>query len=209
VTVELIWVRHGESGWNTAGLIQGQSPDAPGLTETGRRQAAAAASELESSAPSRLYVSDLWRAIETAMPIAVATGLIPRVDRRLRERRLGIAEATPSVARPDLGTSTTHVVDPDARPEGGESIRELYDRVAMLIDDLRRPVVTGTGGTEGPVATGGPRTAGGPGTTGGPIVLVTHGGVVRAALAYLDGLQPSQMSWTDIANASITRTVLD
>lgn len=64
-----LWlVRHGESGWNVAGRIQGQSPAAPGLTATGREQASHAALELARRAPRipLIVASDLTRTTETS-----------------------------------------------------------------------------------------------------------------------------------------------
>jgi len=75
---EPLWlVRHGQSGWNVVGRIQGQSPQAPGLTETGREQAAQAAQVLAGQAPGATLVvaSDLTRAAQTAGIIADLLGL--------------------------------------------------------------------------------------------------------------------------------------
>ncbi len=90
-----LWlVRHGESGWNVARRIQGQSPAAPGLTATGRSQAAEAALELARRAPraNRIVASDLPRTAETAEIIAARLGLPVEFDAGLREQSLGVLE---------------------------------------------------------------------------------------------------------------------
>ncbi len=87
-------VRHGESEWNVARRIQGQSPAAPGLTATGRSQAAEAALELARRAPraNRIVASDLPRTAETAKIIAARLGLPVESDAGLREQSLGVLE---------------------------------------------------------------------------------------------------------------------
>ncbi len=59
-----IFIRHGETDWNRAGLFQGRS-DVP-LNETGREQAREAARRLANLSVSKVMVSPLKRAMETA-----------------------------------------------------------------------------------------------------------------------------------------------
>jgi len=104
-----LWlVRHGQSGWNAAGRIQGQSPAAPGLTATGRNQAALAARELArrvARAPRAplIVASDLARAAETAEIIAGHLGLPVEFDPALREQSLGDLEGHSAFAAPEAG----------------------------------------------------------------------------------------------------------
>jgi broad specificity phosphatase PhoE len=115
-------VRHGESTWNRLGLAQGHCDQAQ-LTRRGLRQAWAVAAELRGRPIGALYSSDLRRALQTAAPLATALGLPVRRDARLRERCLGILEGTDAAAiDPAVSGLRAHrVVDPDARPPGGES----------------------------------------------------------------------------------------
>jgi 2,3-bisphosphoglycerate-dependent phosphoglycerate mutase len=177
----LFIVRHGESGWNRMDLVQGQSPAAPGLTGQGREHAAAAASRLAGSGATVILTSDLRRARETALPIAAALGVPTRLEPRLRERDLGAAQGRPAadVTPAETGFADERVTDPDARPSGGESIRELYRRVTDLLGELAASVPDGR------------------------IVLVTHGGPVRVARAYLAGLGPAAMGWPPVLNGSV------
>ena len=69
----LLLVRHGQSAGNASRIIQGWL-DAP-LTTLGHQQAGAVADRLATAGASRLYVSTLERAANTAAPIARATGL--------------------------------------------------------------------------------------------------------------------------------------
>jgi broad specificity phosphatase PhoE len=183
----LFLVRHGQSGWNRERLTQGQSRMAPGLTTAGREDAAVAARDLAGSGADLILASDLWRAVETALPIAAGLGVPIRLEPRLRERLLGTAEGRPAdqVDPADLGVTGRHVMDADARPPGGESVRQLYDRVTSLLRDL----------LHGDLLLGS--------TPGRRLILVTHGGPIRVAGAYLAGLGPAEMTWTTVPNGSI------
>ena len=134
----IIWlVRHGESTWNALGLAQGHCDQAR-LTRHGQHQARVVAAQLYRRPIGALYASDLRRALQTAAPLASVLGLPVSRDARLRERCLGILEGIDSAAiHPTVSGLRAHrVVDPDARPDGGESLRAFYRRVAEFADDL-------------------------------------------------------------------------
>jgi len=120
----LVLVRHGESTWNALGIVQGQA-DAPGLTDEGRRQAAALARQLQGRPVVSLLSSDLTRARQTAEVIARQLGAPVTLDERVRERNLGVLEGGPVTALAGAGVDAGGVVDADARPSGGESVRDL------------------------------------------------------------------------------------
>ena len=65
MVTEFIFVRHGETDANRAGILQGGSVNLP-LNETGKLQAEAAAEYLKSEAFDAAFSSDLLRAAETA-----------------------------------------------------------------------------------------------------------------------------------------------
>jgi 2,3-bisphosphoglycerate-dependent phosphoglycerate mutase len=175
-------VRHGESTWNALGLAQGQS-DQPRLTRQGARQARYAANQLRGRPIGAVYASDLQRAAATAASLATALGLTVSHDPRLRERSLGVLEGTRSVAVPAAlsGVAGDRVIDPDARPPEGESLRDLYWRVAGFADDVLSP--------------GGPR----------EVAVVAHGGTLRVLTAYLRGILVERMTWEPIGNGCIVR----
>src|SRR4051794_11585303 len=87
---ELFLVRHGETAWNAEARFQGQK-DSP-LTPLGIAQAESVAAYLIAHKVSALYSSDLPRTLQTARPIALATGLTILAEPALRERNLGIFE---------------------------------------------------------------------------------------------------------------------
>lgn len=153
-------VRHGESTGNVGRLVQGQSLDAP-LTARGHAQAAAIATSVPRELRPRLVSSDLLRARQTAAALSARTGAAARFTPALRERRLGVLEGMSwsGVDPAVIGVRDGVVVDPDATPEGGESVRQFVDRVLGALTAL----ATAHGSV--------------------PVIVVAHGGVARTVAA--------------------------
>lgn len=190
-----LWlVRHGESTWNVAGLCQGHNDEAE-LTGRGLRQAADAAAQFGYRPVRAIYASDLRRARQTAAAFAVVLGLPVHADARLRERRLGVLEGTAhtTISPSDLGHGGGRLFGPDTRPAGGESVRDLYLRVAGFCDDLAAGLRKGHGAL--------------PGLTEreGDVLVIAHGGTVRVFEAYLNGVPVDQMTWPPVGNAACLR----
>jgi broad specificity phosphatase PhoE len=189
-----LWlIRHGQSTWNVAGLAQGHLDQAE-LTERGLRQASDAAWQFRDHPVRAIYASDLRRARQTAAAFAAVVGLPVFTDSRLRERSLGVLEGVPSVALgPEVtGLADGRVADPDARPVGGESVRQLYQRAAAFCDELAATV---GGSADGPLPWF-PDLA-------GDVLLIAHGGTVRVLAAYLGDIPVEQMSWGPVENAAV------
>jgi len=200
ITAPALWlVRHGESTWNIAGLAQGHNDEAE-LTERGLRQAAEAAAQFGYRPVRAIYASDLRRAQQTAAAFAAVLGLPVHPDARLRERSLGVLEGTShkAIGPAATGLGDGLVIDPDARPAGGESVRDLYLRAASFCDDLAAslsgPALAGTV-LAGPVLAG----------PGGDVLVIAHGGTVRVLDAYARGVPVDQMTWRPVDNATIVR----
>jgi probable phosphoglycerate mutase len=134
---EFLLIRHAESTWNARELWQGQAD--PPLSERGRAQAEALARGLHAEPVEVLLASDLRRAAETATILAASVGCAPQLDPRLRELDVGSwAGLTRSeIARraPEL-LARFEAEDPDARPGGGETRRELRERVRNAFREL-------------------------------------------------------------------------
>src|SRR5215216_165413 len=132
----LHFVRHGETEWNRAGLIQGSSDIA--LSERGHAQARELAAQLAARPIHALYSSDLRRAVETAEPLARRLGLEIETTPALRERDFGANEGRPSaeVAAERNTARGTAWAGVDERHPGGESIRELYERVSRFLHEV-------------------------------------------------------------------------
>ena len=176
----LWFVRHGESTWNASGLVQGQAEGSV-LTARGRREAARAAEQLGRARVSAIWTSDLERAHETAAIIGHVLHLPLRYERALRERNFGTAEGRPlsELSTAVSGIEGDRVVDADVRPPEGESLRALYRRVASFMDDAAA------------------------GASDRAVVVVTHGGVIRMAQAYAEGIGVEAMVWGPVPNASV------
>jgi broad specificity phosphatase PhoE len=175
----LLLVRHGQSEWNAAGLMQGQTQDVP-LTDLGHQQAATAARELTLLRPGALISSDLLRAVQTAEHCARSTGLRFTTSSALREQGYGVLEGRPSRDLWDVVDWT----DPHWSAEGGESLAELHGRVETYLKQL----------VADPPAD--------------VVALVTHGDTIRAAEAVAAGLGPEAMPPVTPHNGSVTRLEL-
>src|SRR5919112_5944784 len=134
-TTRVLLVRHGESQGNAERRFGGHSPTP--LSELGHRQAEATARALAAEGVTAVYSSDLLRAVETAEPLARATGLEVRRTAALRERSVGLMEGLTfeeaAAAHPEeyaalLRRDFEHVL------AGGESYRQLLDRAAAELD---------------------------------------------------------------------------
>ena len=127
----LILVRHGESEGNARGLLLGRI-DAP-LTELGRAQAASVCRLLHDPVL-ELRTSSLRRARDTAA--ALGAGVGAEVDERWIEVDYGAFDGQPPAraSRPTCGRGGRR--DPDYRPEGGETLRQVDGRVAAACAEL-------------------------------------------------------------------------
>jgi probable phosphoglycerate mutase len=85
--VTLTLARHGETDWNAVGRWQGHAD--PPLNDVGRAQAAALAAELDGQGIDGVVSSDLARAVETAEIVARRLGLHVTQDAALREIDVG------------------------------------------------------------------------------------------------------------------------
>ncbi len=110
-----------------------QLPGDPGLTATGRQQAALTARWLRNAGLRALYSSPQRRALETASLIATATGQPVQPDARLRERMNWDGTCSAEDFRADWARATR---DRDFVPRGGESSRQAGDRLLAFIAAL-------------------------------------------------------------------------
>jgi broad specificity phosphatase PhoE len=155
----LLLVRHGETEWNVARRFQGQQDSS--LTERGRWQSARLAERLRTLPMAAIYSSDLGRTLETAHVLAAPHGLPVQPAPALREGAFGRYEgATFTELVERYGDVVTRwASDPvELAPPEGETLRSLQERVAGFVRSLvdRHP--------------------------GETVLLVAHGGSVRAAV---------------------------
>ncbi|CAO2207026.1 unnamed protein product [Urochloa humidicola] len=154
---EVVIVRHGETSWNAARIIQGHM-DAE-LNDIGRRQAVAVAHRLSKEVkPAAIYSSDLKRAAETAQTIAKICNL-PNVvfDPALRERHIGDMQGMKfqdaATERPEAYKAFVSHKRNQQIPGGGESLDQLSERCVSCLNNIvekhkgERVIVVSHGGT--------------------------------------------------------------
>lgn len=130
--------RHGETDWNTQGILQGWI-DVP-LNEPGRRQARELADACASLGFAAAWSSPLMRASETADIIGERLGLPPtRHHDGLRERNFGGIQGIPKADLAEQNPSLSQQIvrrNPAARFEGGETMDAFADRVLAALADI-------------------------------------------------------------------------
>ena len=180
-------VRHGETDWNAAGRAQGQSP-VP-LNAAGRAQARALAARLRPLHFSAAYASDLRRVTETAAPILHGRDLPLVTLRGLREKSFGAWEGmTFAEVETRYPERYAELVSNDGSfaPPGGESDRQLLQRVAAAVDRLREAH----------------------GHEQGNLLLVAHGGSLCAAIVHLLALPAASMWRFRLDNGGLSAVTL-
>ena len=183
----LLLVRHGETDWNRERRLQGHAD--PELNAEGRRQAEELAARLAAEPPTAVYSSDLRRARATAEVVAERLGLRVRTDPRLREIDLG-------------EWSGLYVHEVAARfPDGyarwqsqaghgwerGETYAGLEERVSGALFAIAAR------------------------HSGESVLVVTHGGPIRAAAAAAAGVSYAEARRTTpvVANCVVTRFAVE
>ncbi len=181
----LYLVRHGETAANTERVWHG-STDTP-LSERGHAQAERVGDYLGETlgTAAALYTSHLQRARHTARPIGRALDLEARIDEDLGEYHLGSWEGRPYrelLEQEDFWRRIKQ--DPDFAPEGGESVRQVAERVAGA---MRRIAAAHLGES---------------------VVLVSHGGAMAIGLGLL--LDAELASWRRVMNnCAVSELVLE
>jgi len=187
----LLLARHGETGWNREGRVQGWAPTR--LTDRGTEQARALGAWLaDEYGVDRVVASDLQRTRETTAHLREAADGLPdpTVDRAWRERGFGVYQgflATELFEREpdhDPGDSVSAL---DAAPEGAEAIEGFCARVESAWRGLCERVDDG-------------ETA----------LLVTHGGVVKVVLSLVtERSRAAALTSHSPPNCSVTEVRLD
>lgn len=130
------FVRHGETDWNRESRMQGHT-DVP-LNETGRTQAARAITVFQSLPITRVVVSDLARARETAAILNSVLKLPLHLDAGLRERNFGALEGKCVAEIEHMKKALQQQgLQPEENgypcPPGGETYADFRDRVIGAI----------------------------------------------------------------------------
>lgn len=179
----VIAVRHGETDWNRNGRMQGWAP-VP-LNELGREQATAAGRWLaEQYEFDRVLSSDLLRTRQTTELLVDSLDISEiEFESAWRERNMGVYQglsyADVEDRYPTFGLGEEAYRSTEAVPEGGESFRQLADRVTGRFDELL--------------------------DSGGTTLVVTHGGPLRCLLGHVKDIELTEaLSTHSMENCSAT-----
>ncbi len=136
----IYFIRHGETELNRQHIIQGSGVDTS-LNDTGRTQAQAFYEKYKHIGFETVLTSRLKRTHETVAPF-LEVGLPWEQFEQINEMSWGIHEGkagTPEMREEYKALTTAWKTgDFDARIEGGESARELAERVQDFIEILRK-----------------------------------------------------------------------
>ena len=129
-------LRHGQTPMSVQKRYAGLSPktDAP-LTDTGVRQAAAAAKRLASAGIDAIVASPLQRTVRTAEEVAAVTGVPVLTDEGFRETDFGAWEGLTFAEVRERWPSelATWLADPSVAPPDGESFDQVSERVTAAL----------------------------------------------------------------------------
>ncbi|SDH02434.1 histidine phosphatase family protein [Propionivibrio dicarboxylicus] len=180
-STQIIFIRHGETEWNLLGKYQGQSD--VHLNARGLSQSRLLATKFDNCLSiSKVYSSDLTRAVQTATPLSEVLCLPIFQMETLRERNFGrcegltieeIARKYPEDAQALVNGITDYVIP------GGESLKGFSKRVITYITSLV---------SDHPNET---------------LVVVTHGGVLDMLLCRITGADIRSPMNTTVNNSGM------
>ena len=177
----LLLVRHGETEWNAEGRIQGHTDI--GLSEIGTEQARSLEARLAGLNIDAAYSSDLKRTSETAKLALGERDVILNETPMLREYNKGAFEGmTLAEIKAQFPEEYPRYLekDLDYAPEGGETARDVSARMAGIIGRIKSDHLNET------------------------VLVVSHGGVLRAAMVSLLGM-PLEGNWSFVfGNCGLT-----
>jgi len=136
--------------------------------------------------PASWVVTPLSRTARTAAAIFAAgyPAAEPRVEPHLIEQSLGEWQGLPHAELPAKLEKPSHAFWPlagDEKPPGGESMLEVVDRAGKALERLAVD------------------------HAGEDVVIVSHGGTIRAAVAHALGVAPDNALHLSVQNLSLTR----
>ena len=168
----LLITRHGETEWNAAGRIQGHTDI--GLSSIGAAQARSLGERLSGLSIDAAYSSDLKRTSETAKLALGARDIVLNETPLLREYHKGEFEGmTLSEIKCQFPDEYPKYLEKnlDYAPKGGESTRAVSARMDQIIGEIKSKHLDQT------------------------VLIVSHGGVLRAAMVSLLGM-PLEGNWS-------------
>jgi len=175
----IVLVRHGETDWNKAQRVMGTS--GVGLNELGKTQMRWAARMLKGLPIERVYCSPYPRTMESAEILAKELMLDPTPAQALCEVGYGVWEGRLFSELKEDPNYFRYLKDPSFDPgQGIEPIIRVQERVVAFLEEVSK---------ERPAAA---------------FTLVSHGDVIRTALAYYMKLPLKEFRRIRIDNASVS-----
>ena len=179
-------IRHGTTDNNKNGIFQGTIDSE--LGRQGIEQAECLGERLRDVRLDAIYTSPLKRARQTAEAIGKYHNLIPIEDKRLMEINGGELEGYSSERNTRLYPEQMYYLD--ARPSlfqapGGESSRELYDRMVEGIGSIAKR------------------------HSGGNLAVISHGFAIQLYLGYAQKVPFDKIERYIVGNASISLITYD
>lgn len=187
--LHLILVRHGQTLANLERRWVGWRES--DLTDLGRAQVEALARRLAAEIRDAvaIYTSPLGRAVKTAEAIGEALGLVPVPLEGLREINFGELDGVtleemqanyPDVYEQWRDRTNIHFTWP-----GGERRSDFFRRVAATCDEILSRHASGT------------------------VIVVAHGGTLRAMLAYLLAEEMAKWWGYELGNCTVTKIAIE
>jgi len=183
--IRILLARHGQTEWNAQRRFQGKT-DVP-LNESGLNEARMLAERLKNWPVDAIYTSPLSRALETAKIVSGLNVNAARLEVRseLEEMSFGSWEklSVHDVAKSFPGYYEAWKDDPSkVVPPGGESFEDVVKRVKPVLDGILN-------------------------REDQEVLIVAHGGVIRAIVVLLLGLSPSGIWHMRLDNCALVGLV--
>lgn len=165
-------VRHGETEENRKTIMQGHMDT--DLSDKGRCQGQMCSKRLSNEKFTHVYCSDLKRAQQTCTLLLEQNELTNCeviLDQRLRERNLGIIQGRTHKEFLDMAAKHNWALK-DFTPDGGETFEEVSMRMKSFFSDLCVTLYDSSNDILDPT------------TTLGDVLVVSHGGAIRALICH-------------------------
>ncbi len=180
----LILVRHGQSEWNKLGKWTGYVD--VGLTEKGIEEARRAGEALRGISVDKVYTSALKRAHETydAIRDALGTPHEPVKHGALNERHYGVLTGKNKwEVQKEIGEEAFQRIRRgwDSEVEGGETLKDVYQRVAPYFDGNILPELKAWKS----------------------VLVVAHGNSLRALVKHLENVSEEAIPLLEIATGEV------
>lgn len=176
---KLILVRHGETDKNVNNKLHAFD-DSETLNETGREQIKKAADKLKEFTPNKVFSSKEKRAVASTEIISSLLKIPMEIVEGMQERNWGVFTGKPWSEVEKILKPMTLEERYQYVPENGESWKVFEERLIKRIQQITRDNKDKT------------------------VVVVTHGGAIRALMPFLTNVRREESFKYDPENASLT-----